>query len=171
MKNQELNFPSIHSVVCPKCQSRDLRIRGTEGAQRKAFVNQFLFGAVGNLVANSNSKDDFSLKSIEYKCNSCKNKFAAFPVVASPEEILEHPCRITFTRLSSIYGMAVAQGVWLNGVKVASVGNGKTVTFETHVKNNTIFVTDHHGAAFASVYNFQAQGGDSIELCFKRKFK
>ena len=171
MENQTVNIPSTHALVCPKCQKSNLKILGTKGSKGAAIGIGVAFGAIGNLVANSGSKDDFSLKPIQYKCTACGNKFESFPLAAAPEEILETPCTVSFKRLSSFVGIAVAQNVWLNGVKVASVGNGKTVTFETSVKHNTVFVTDQYGVAFKGDYKFEAESGGSEEIRFKRKFK
>lgn len=163
-------IPSTHELICPKCQQADLRILGTKGSMGKAIATSLFFGAIGNVVADSNSKGDFSWKAIHYKCNVCGNKFEAAPHNAEPEEILEEPCRINFTRLSRFAGMAVSQNVWLNGVKVASVGNGKTVSFNTSVKHNTVFVTDQYGVAFKGDYKFEAESGGEKEIRFKGKF-
>lgn len=167
----QTNFPSIHELVCPKCQSNNLKILGTKGAKGAAVGVGMAFGAIGNLVANSVTKDDYTLQPVKYKCNSCGNKFDSLPFHAKPEEILDKPCTIHFTRLSCFSGMAVSQNVWLNGVKVASVGNGKSVDFQTFVKHNTIFVADQYGVAFKGDYKFEAQSGGTEEIRFKKKFK
>ena len=169
MEKETVNIPSLHRLVCPKCHQKNLSILGTDGS-KSAISKQLLFGAIGNLVANENSKNDFSLHAIRYKCNACGNKFEATPLTAEPDEILDTPCRITFTRLSSLIGLAVAQHVWLNGIKVAVVGNGKTVTFETLLKYNTVFVTDQYGTAFKGDFKFEAQSGGCMDIRFKRKF-
>ena len=171
MENQTVNIPSTYALACPNCQKKDLKIIGTKGSKGAAIGVSVAFGAIGNLVANSTSKDDFSLKPIQYKCSACGKKFESLPLAAEPEEILETPCTVSFTRLSSFVGIAVAQNVWLNGVKVATVSNGKTVIFETSAKHNTVFVTDQYGVAFKGDYKFEAQSGGSEEIRFKRKFK
>lgn len=165
------NFPSVTELVCPKCQKNDLKILGTKGAKGKAVGVGMAFGAIGNLVADSMSKDDYSLQPVKYQCNACKNKFESLPLVAKPEELLEEPCTIHFTRLSSFVGMAVAQNVYLNGVKVGPVKNGKSIDFQTFVRNNTVFVTDQYGVAFKGCYKFEAQSGGTEEIKFKKKFK
>jgi len=66
--------------------------------------------------------------------------------------------------------MAVSCGVWLNGVKVATIDNGKTITFETSVRHNVIFLTDQYGVAFKDDYRFEAKSGGTMEFQFKRKF-
>lgn len=170
MEIQKVNIPSTHALTCPKCQHNDLKILGTKGSMAHGVTSSLLFGAIGNLVANSNSKDDYSVKPVQYKCNICGNKFVSLPIEAEPGEILETPCTISFTRLSSFVGMAVAQHIYLNGVKVDTVGNGKTVTFKTSVKHNTIFVTDQYGVAFKGDYKFVAESGGKKEIRFKRKF-
>ncbi len=166
------NYPSVADLACPKCQRKnDFKVIGTKGAKGKSIGISMAFGAIGNLVANSMSKDDFSLQPVKYQCNGCKKKFESLPLTAKPEEILESPCTIHFTRLSSFVGMAVSQNVYLNGVKVGSVKNGKSIDFQTFVKDNTIFVTDHNGVAFKGCYKFNAQNGQVVEINFNKKFK
>jgi len=62
------------------------------------------------------------------------------------------------------------QMVYLNGIKVGYVKNGKTIAFPTHVKQNTILVTDQFGVAFPDKYTFEAEAGQSVTVRFKRKF-
>ena len=164
------NVPSIHGLTCPKCQNGDLKIVGTKGSKGAAIGMGLALGAVGNLIANASNKDDFSLRPIQYKCKSCGNKFESLPFVAKPEEILEKPCTVTFHRLSRFAGMAVSQDVWLNGVKVGTVKNGKSITFETVTKHNTVFVTDQYGVAFKGDRKFEAQSGGTEEIRFKGRF-
>ncbi len=66
--------------------------------------------------------------------------------------------------------MAVAQHVWLNGVKVGTVGNGKSISFPVHTKYNTLFVTDQYGVAFKGNYKFEAVSGGTVDVRFKKKF-
>lgn len=166
----QTNVPSIHAMVCPKCQKGDLKILGTKGSKGAAIGMGLALGAVGNLIANASNKGDFSLRPIQYKCNSCGNKFESLPFVAKPEEILEKPCTVTFRRLSRFVGMAVSQDVWLNGVKVGSVKNGQSITFDTVTRHNTVFVTDQYGVAFKGDRKFEAQSGGTEEIRFKGKF-
>ncbi len=164
------NVPSIYALTCPKCQSGDLQILGTKGSKGAAIGMTLALGAVGNMIANATNKEDFSLRPIQYKCRSCKNKFESLPYVAKPEEILSKPCTINFHRLSSFVGMAVSQDVWMNGIKVGSVGNKKTISFQTMIRHNTLFVTDQYGTAFKGDYKFEAQEGGTIDVKYKRKF-
>ncbi len=164
------DYPSMRKVVCPKCGQNDLKILGTSGSKGAAIGIGMAFGAVGNLVASSMSKSDLSVQPIKYQCRGCKNKFETMPLKAEPDEILSAPCTITFKRLSRFTGMAVAQSVWLNGVKVGTVGNGKTITFQTLTKYNTVFVTDAYGVAFKGDHKFEAQSGGTEEIRFKGKF-
>lgn len=167
---EQINFPSIFGLSCPKCKAYDLKIKGIKGSLGAEIGIGIAFGAIGNLVQNSTSKKDFDVQPIQYKCKSCGKKFESFPVIANVAEVLDVPCTIIFTRLSSFYGMAVAQHVWLNGVKVGLVGNNKTITFQTFIKYNTIFVTDQYGMAFKGDFKFEAQSGGSVDVRFKRKF-
>lgn len=165
------NVPSIHALTCPKCQGGDLQILGAKGA-KGASVGMFMaLGAIGNMIADASNKNDFSLRPLQYKCKSCKNKFESLPLVAKPEELLAQPCTINFHRLSRFVGMAVSQHVWLNGVKVGVVDNGKNLTFQTITKHNTVFVTDQYGVAFkGDPYKFEAQEGGVVDIKFKGKF-
>lgn len=164
------NFPSLHKLTCPKCGKNDLKVLGTKGSKGASIGIGMAFGAIGNIIASSASKDEASLQPIQYQCKSCRNKFDSLPLNAVPDEILSEPCTITFTRLSSFVGMAVLQGVWLNGVKVGSIENGKTMTFQTFTKHNTIFVTDQYGVVINEAYSFEAQSGGQQNVNFKRKF-
>jgi len=162
---------SLHRLKCPHCGGCDFEILGKKGALGKSLAVTAAFGAIGNLVQSSISKDDLKLEPTNYKCLSCKKKFESLPLLVQQDEMLTTPCEITFTRLSSFVGMAVSQTVWLNGVKMSSVSNGKTVNFKTYVKHNTIFVTDHTGVAFKDSYKFEAHQGGKVEVRFKRKFR
>lgn len=164
------NFPSLYKLTCPKCGGKDFKVLGTKGAKGASMGIGMAFGAIGNLVASSASKDEASVQPVQYQCKSCKNKFDSLPLNAEPDEILSQPCTITFTRLSSFVGMAVLQGVWLNGVKVGSIANGKSMTFQTLTKHNTVYVTDQYGVVINDSYNFEAQSGGQQTLNFKRKF-
>ena len=163
-------YPSLHLVKCPYCGQNDFKILGTKGSKGAAYGVGMAFGAIGNLVANSVNKDEYVLKPVNCKCNSCGKKFEIMPLTADDSEILQTPCTVNFTRLSSFVGMAVAQHVYLNGVKIGTVGNGKTITFQTFTKHNTIFVTDQYGVAFKGDYKFEAVEGGNVEVKFKRKF-
>lgn len=139
MEKQVIKYPSICNISCPKCHNNDLRIIGTKGSTRSSFFTRLFYGWIGDLVKSANSKSDITLKPTQYKCNICGKKFDTFPDNAKPDEILEEPCRISITRLSSFVGSAVTQHIYLNGIKVASIDNGKTVAFETMIRQNTIF--------------------------------
>lgn len=171
MDNQQVtNYPSLYKLTCPKCGQNNLKVLGTKGAKGASVGIGMAFGAVGNLVASSMSKDEAAVQPVKYQCLACKNKFDSLPLNAEPDEILDQPCNINFTRLSSFVGMAVVQGVWLNGVKVGTVGNGKSISFPTFTKHNTVFVTDQYGVVINGDYKFEAQSGGTQELKFKRKF-
>lgn len=167
---EQVERPSLYALSCPKCRKNDIKILGTKGSRGAAAGVGMAFGAIGNMVASSISKGDFAVQPIQYKCNSCGNKFESLPLTAEPDELLEAPCTVNFKRLSGFAGMAVAQHVWLNGVKIGSVANGKTLTFQTFTKHNTVFVTDQYGVAFKGDYKFEAQSGGNIDVRFKRKF-
>lgn len=160
--------PSVKNLQCPHCNGTEFKILGTKGSTGKA-VGAFLFGAIGNLVQSSESKNDYELRPIRYKCLSCNQKFESVPFEAAEDELLDEPCTVVLHRLSSLVGMAVLQQVFLNGVKVGTVKNNKELSFQTYTKHNVIFVTDHSGIAFDS-YTFTAESGRMKTLKFKRKF-
>lgn len=166
----EINNPTLVGIVCPECGSDNYQIQGT-GSVGASIGKQLLFGGVGNMVASSRSKDDFELKNVKCRCKDCKKKFEVLPNDASKDELLEKPCTITLKRLSGIWGAAVRQQVYLNGVKVGTVKNGSEITFQTNTKTNAIFVTDHHGVAFNDLYEFTAESGGEEYIKFKKKFK
>lgn len=164
-------LPTLQGLACPKCGQSDLKIVGAKGGMGKAMGVGMAFGAIGNLIASAASKGDYTVQPTQYKCKACGKKFEAYPLTAGEDELLETPCTVNFQRLSSFVGMAVAQHVWLNGVKIGSVGNGKMLTFQTQTKHNTLWVTDQYGVAFKGDYKFEAQPGGTVEVKFKRKFK
>ena len=90
--------------------------------------------------------------------------------MAGKDELLEQACTVNFKRKSSFVGMAIKYHVWINGVKVGVVGNGKSFSFPVITKYNTMFVTDQYGVAFKTDYKFEAQSGGNVNVNFKRKF-
>ena len=162
--------PSLAKIACPKCGSSALAPLGKKGAVGNSAAAG-LFGAVGALVASAATKSDVSFTPINYKCTQCKAKFESAPLMATPDELLPAPCKIVFTRKGSFVGMAVTQVVWLNGLRIGPVGNGKTIEFPTYTRQNIIFVTDQYGVAFKSFYRFEAQPGGVQTVAFKRKFR
>lgn len=170
-QNNAPQLPSLHGLRCPHCGATEYKVIGVKGGKGKAVGIGMAFGAIGNLIASAASKGDLTAEPVQYKCASCGKKFDTYPLTAGPEELLEAPCTVNFHRLSSFVGMAVTQQVWLNGVKVASVGNGKMVTFQTFTRHNTIFVTDQYGVAFKGHFTFEAQPGGTVDVRFKRKFQ
>lgn len=163
-------YPSVAYLVCPSCNGNDLHTIGQKGGNGKAIGMAFAFGAIGSMVAGASAADDTTTYPIQYKCKSCKNKFESGPLIATPGEILAAPCTINFTRKGSFVGMAVPQIVYLNGMKMGPVKNGKTITFQTMVRHNNIFVSDQFGVAFKTSYRFDAPDGGVVDVKFKRKF-
>lgn len=167
----ELQIPSLYRLRCPKCGASELKLLGEKGALGKSLALGAAFGAIGSLVAGSNvNGSPVTTNALNYKCKQCKNKFVTYPLPAEEDELLASPCKITFKRLSSAFGMAVPQVVHINGMKVGPIKNGKSFEFETTIKYNTIHVTDLHGVAFADEYNFEASAGGEVLVQFKRKF-
>jgi len=166
-----IQVPSLAKVVCPNCGSSTFTPLGKKGARGTAAAVGGMFGAVGALVANAANKDDLSLTPTNYKCDQCHKKFETMPLLAQPDEMLSAPCKVVFTRKGSFVGMAVSETVWLNGVKIGPVGNGKSLEFPTYIQNNLIFVTDQYGVAFKGCYRFAAQPGGVVQVDFNRKFQ
>jgi len=162
---------SLYRLQCPYCGVSNFQVLGIKGAKQKSIGIGTVFGALGNMVASSVSKNDYSIEPLNYKCNSCGNKFEAVPFYAQPDEILPAPCRIIFTNMSSSFSTATTWFVWLNGVKTSPVGSGKTIEFMTYIRFNTLFVTDQYGAAFKNDYKFEAPPGGYIEARFNKEFK
>ena len=160
--------PTLVGIKCPNCGVKTIELL-VLAQQLPVSVNNY-FGAVGNIVSSSRSKDNFEIKPVKYQCLDCKNKYEALPNEASSDDILKKPCTITFERLSSFIGGAVRQQVFLNGIKMGTIKNGSKLTFETNTRTNTIFVTDHHGVAFKGHYTFTAEEGGEKYIKFKKKF-
>jgi len=166
----ELQIPSLYNLRCPSCGTSELKVLGQKGAASKSIAMGIAFGAIGSLITNASIKKSEATKPLHYKCKQCCKKFETFPLPAEADELLSAPCRITFQRLKSIMGMSIQYIVYLNGMRVGPIKNGKTFTFETNIKNNTIFVTDFNGVAFADEYNFEATDNGLVVVNFKRKF-
>ena len=165
-----IQIATLKGLRCPQCGSEQLRVTGVKGALGTSLATGIAFGAIGNLVAGKNAAANTVTEPLQYKCNSCGNKFESLPLCAPPEEILSTPCSITFTRERSFVGSAVPQIVYLNGVKLGAVNNGASLTFPTGNRFNTLFVTDQYGVAFDSVYRFEALPGGMVSARFMRKF-
>lgn len=162
-------YPTLVGIKCPDCGSTDFRVLGIKGSSA-GVAAAIAFGAVGNLVMDANSKGNFELKPVKYQCTACRKKYESLPVECDEDEVLDEPCTINFTRESSIIGCAVTQQVYLNGVKIDNVKNGKTLTFQTFIKHNVIFVTDQTGTAFPGALKLEAESGGTQNISYKRKF-
>lgn len=164
------NIATLKGLKCPHCGSEKLTVTGTKGALGAAIATSVAFGAIGNLVAGSNAASNQATEPLKYKCASCGKKFETFPLLAPAQDVMPAPYTVTFTRAKSFIGAVVPQIVYLNGVKLGAVKNGKSITFTTINRYNSIFVTDQYGVAFKSVYSFEAQPGGNVSVRFKRKF-
>lgn len=162
-------YASLYNLKCPSCGSAEVQVQGVKGALGKSMATGLAFGAIGNLVAGNSASKNMATEPIEYKCG-CGNKFQSMPHVAGADEILPQPCTVQFERLSSFVGGAVPQIVYLNGEKMGPVKNGKTLTLTTHLRYNTVFVTDQHGLAFKDMLRFEAQPQGMVSVRFNRKF-
>ena len=169
-KTIEIKNPTFVGISCPECGSENYKILGT-GSLGSSVGKQLLFGGVGNMAASSASKNDFELKPVKFQCNDCKKKFESLPNEANEDEILEIPCIITCKRSSSIWGAALRQQVFLNGIKVGTIKSGSEISFKTNTKTNVLFVLDHHGVADNVQYEFIAESGGEEYIKFKKGIK
>lgn len=169
VSQEEITVASLHHLTCPECGAGEFRVLGTKGAKGKALKGG-AFGAIGHLVANSINKGNLVSEPVQYKCISCRKKFISNPLAAEPEEILSEPCTINFIRLSAFAGGLASQTVWLNGIKMGSIKNKQTITFQTFNKNNILFVTNQYGIALKGDYKFEAQPGKTVDVRYKNKF-
>ena len=174
-----MNRIAYLKATCPHCKSNDLLVTGANGSVGRTVIVtllSILFMPIGlilipwfyRMISARTIASDWPIK---YKCKKCDHKFTREPVRASQEEMLSAPCVIEFERISSLVGAAMPQIVHINGVKVASIKNGKTIAFQTLVKHNVIFVTDQYGNAFLGQYTFEAEANTSVLLRFNRVFK
>lgn len=164
---QQVQLPSLYYVKCPHCGGTEFRILGKKGAMGKSLAIGAAFGAIGMLVANSVEETRYEFEPTNYKCKGCGKKFESMPLVAQPEEILPQPALVAFKRKGAFYGWAVTQFIWLNGVKISGIANGKVVEFPVFTRFNTLFVTDQMGVAFKGSLQFEAQPGQRVEVNFK----
>lgn len=162
---------SLRQLRCPQCGSYDVIAKGQEGALGKSIGTSLAFGAIGSLVSNAGADARIAAAPMQYQCRSCKNKFPFSPTQPEPDELLSAPAAIEFTRDGSMVGAAVQQFVFLNGLPMGPVKNGKTITFTTGLRYNTLFVTDHFGVAFPEAYRFEALPGSLVRVRFNRKFQ
>ncbi len=161
---------TLKGLKCPHCGCERLTVTGTKGALGASIATGLAFGAVGNLVAGSNAAANQVTGPLQYQCEGCKNKFETLPLIAPPEDVLETPCTVTFTREKNFMGAAVPQIVYINGIKLGAVKNGKSITFATSSRYNVMFVTDQYGVAFKSEHRFEAQPGGNVWVRFNRRF-
>jgi uncharacterized membrane protein YhaH (DUF805 family) len=167
----ELPFQAatLSTLKCPQCDSGDYIPLGKKGAIGKAIATQLFVGGIGNIISARSHAQNISHEPLRYRCKQCKTYYLAEPSVAPPEEHLPEPCLITLQRTGNLVGAALPQVVYLNGVQIAPVKNGKTISFHTWVKENVLFLTVQ-AVAFPDV-RFTAEPGGSTVIFFNRKVK
>jgi uncharacterized membrane protein YhaH (DUF805 family)/DNA-directed RNA polymerase subunit RPC12/RpoP len=164
-----VNTATLSALRCPQCDSKDYIPLGKKGAIGKALSTQLFIGAIGNIIAAKSDAKSVSSTPLQYRCKNCKSKFTAEPSESTTEEHLSRPCRIILQRRSNMAGAALPYVVYLNGIKVGVVNNGKAISFNTWVKENVVFVTAQ-GVAFPAC-KFIAEQGSSTVILFNRKIK
>jgi hypothetical protein len=132
-------------------------------------------GALGSMAENQRIIAGGLAKALAYpetavRCYACGQNFLALPTEAGPAELLAAPALITLTRLANRRDRAEPQHIFLNGVRVATVGDGQAVTVPTAVRFNTVFVTNQYGRALGRAHRFEATPGAAIALPFDRGF-
>jgi hypothetical protein len=165
-----VNAAVLSALKCPQCDSKDYIPLGKKGAAGKALATQIFIGGVGNIISARSDAKSVSSEPLQYKCKKCKSKYLAEPSESTPEEHLSEPCRITLQRIANMVGAALPQVVYLNGIKVGTVKNGKAISFNTRVRENVVFVTVQ-GVAFPDACKFTAEPGGSTVILFNRKVK
>lgn len=171
------NMPTLYGLRCPHCGGEELDCRGEEASVGRTAATAgawVLGGALGAVIANSiqnkKTEDQSYVQPLMFKCAACKKTFTALPLNADPAERLAVPCIIEVTRPSGVVGCAVAQNVYLNGVRAAVLKNGESVTFNSYLVHNHLFFTDANGTAFKEKRTFIAQPGGVYSFNFNRKF-
>jgi hypothetical protein len=192
MAGKDLRTNAIQK--CPKCGSakwRPLRLLGYTGRTWMMFflgliilllgliigfgvLIWFLIALLGPIIGigiaslflrRKKNNDPFILK-----CEDCGEKWEAPPLEADEEEWLESPCKITISRPTGFVGALIGQYVFLNGIRIDILKNGKALSFQTNVKHNILYCTDHLGAVFQDYRCFEAEPGGSESFSFNRKF-
>ena len=167
---QEITLPSLYNVRCPKCGSTNFSMVGQLNAARKYNVKRMVLDEIGIVDISAEAVHE-NPNALEYVCNDCQEAFIAVPHTSAEEEILQAPATITIERLKNFYGSAVSFYIYCNGVKIGEVKNGKTFTFQTLLRFNTLAVTPTTGVAFKeSTIRFEAQPGGTIYYKFNKKF-
>ncbi|MDR0430595.1 MAG: DUF805 domain-containing protein [Tannerellaceae bacterium] len=164
-----VNTAVLSALKCPQCDSKDYIPVGKKGAVGKALATQIFTGIIGNIISARSHAKNVSNEPLRYRCKKCKRYYMAEPSAATPEEHLSEPCLITLQRINIMAGAALPQVVYLNGIQIGTVKNGKAISFHTWVKENVVFVTVQ-GIAFPD-YKFTAEPGGSIVILFNRKPK
>jgi DNA-directed RNA polymerase subunit RPC12/RpoP len=150
----------VLKLKCTQCGSNEIRPMGIQG-----FNLRSIFQALGLRFLFQTNFDG----PLEYKCLKCGTKMVISPQDANSTDLLEKPCIVKLTREGSFVGALVDFPVFLNGKRVGSIANKKTLEIETNVKNNLIFLTDDMaGASQNKYFIFDAISGGTIELYFSR---
>jgi len=158
--NNDFSYASMLPVKCPKCGSKSYIPTGTHNSAN---------ADLGAVDKTPSGEDFITLSTLPalplgYQCNECKHKFISFPVEAIENERLEQPCTVLLKRMSNFVGSATINMVYLNGVKVSGLNNGKAISFPTQVKHNELVIADHMGNACKAVCRFEAVSGGKVQI-------
>lgn len=160
----------IRVHTCPNCGSEKIRPLGARGARGTSVAVAAAFGAVGNLAAQRSASGKMSSLPIEYKCGACRSKFLVYPEQAERSELLPRPAVVLLTRRSGMLGAAVARFILLNGEKVGTVKNNRSVSFQTNVLHNELLILDQYDAtADQAPLRFDVSPGETVQVFWNGK--
>jgi len=158
-------YPSLSSLRCPRCTSKDYRVTG----ERYIPLNKMIATYIGQVFPRRGSYDDFTIKPLDYTCRECSHVWQAEPKEAEPEELLTQEATIEFTPLSSVWVGDFF--LYLNGEKKAFIKKkNKPILLTTHIRSNVLFATKASGVGVGDIYRFQAEPDTRIQVEFKSRF-
>lgn len=172
-------FPSINNIRCPKCGSSQIVLTGVKGLKGKGVAKMISMGSggggavgalIGGVAGTVAGNTIIKTTVLKYQCGGCREKFEALPHETKPEDVLETPFTVTFTKKVNL---ALNEGVYVyvNGIVVAVLEAAhSTITFQTAVRHNTVFLIEYLGKKVKNgEFSFDAIPGGSIDLLYNRK--
>jgi hypothetical protein len=126
-------------------------------------------GFVGDAIASSGSAVTGRPELLNIKCNRCQTKFESYPLQAQPDEFLSAPCRVIVHRKSFAFRTLDMMSLYLNGLKVALIDNGKSTEVPTVIRRNSLVMASQYGET-EDEYRFAATDGGWEEIVFDNLF-
>jgi DNA-directed RNA polymerase subunit RPC12/RpoP len=170
---QPYRIPTVYGQACPHCGSRDVWVKKVKGGFAMAVKpTQLCSNTIAELAQKHDSVFEKALNPLIYRCHSCKKDFESLPVAAPATELLDRPCTVHFTRTFNFRGSAMPFYVFINGICILPVRTGSSITFQTPIRHNTVFVTDGLSMRqFGKTWSYEASGGEEVFLRYSNKFK